>query len=87
MIFSLPTESIKYNPYILDFPVWKDSVWSIYLNKDALEDIFNDLLKLEEWESIYIKRECNNYLCNIEWKTWYWFCVLSIWEALIKLLK
>jgi len=32
MIFSLPTESIKYNPYILDFPVWKDSVWSAWIH-------------------------------------------------------
>lgn len=53
----------------------------------AIESFFTDLLKLEEWESIYIKREWNKYLCNIEGKVWYWFCTLSIWEALIKLIK
>lgn len=87
MIFSHPTESSHNYPYILDFPIGKDSVWSIFLQKDWLEDIFTDLLHLEEWESFYIKREGNKYLCNIEWKTGYWFCVGSIWEALIKLLK
>lgn len=87
MIFSHHTESIQYNPYILDIPIWKNAVWQIYLNQDAIEDILTDLLELDEWESIYIKRDWNKYLCNIEWKTWYWFCVLSIWEALIKLLK
>lgn len=87
MIFSHPTESSQTDPYILDFPVWKNAVWHIYLNQDALEDIFTDLLELDKWESIYIKRDWDKYLCNIEWKTWYWFCVLSIWEALIKLLK
>ena len=58
-----------------------------YFVSDISEDILTDLLKLDEGESIYIKRDWNKYLCNIEWKTWYWFCVLSIWEALIKLLK
>lgn len=87
MIFSHPTESTQYEPYILDFPVWKDAVWHIYLNKDALEDMFTDLIELEKWESIYIKRDWNKYLCNIEWATGYWFCVISIWEALIKLVK
>ncbi len=87
MIFSHPTKSSQTDPYILDFPIGKNAVWSIYIQKDGLEDIFTDLLKLEEWESFYIKREWDRYLCNIEWKTGYWFCVLSIWEALIKLLK
>ena len=87
MIFSHPTESTQYEPYILDFPVWKDAVWHIYLNKDALEDMFTDLIKLKDWESIYIKRDWNKYLCNIEWKVWYLFFTLSIWEALIKLVK
>lgn len=87
MIFSHPKESKYIDPYILDFPVWKDAVWHIYLNADALEDIFTDLLELKEWESIYIKRDWNKYLCNIEWNTWYGFCTLSIWEALRKLLK
>lgn len=85
MIFSHPTESKQINPYILDIPI--NAVWHIYLNKDAIEDILTDLLALDEWESIYIKRDCNKYLCNIEWKVWHWFCVLSIWEAIIKLLK
>lgn len=87
MIFSHPTESSQTNPYILDFPVGDNAVWQIHLNKDALEDIFTDILELKEWESFYIKRDWNKYLCNIEGNTWYWFCVLSIWEALIKLLK
>ena len=87
MIFSHPTESSQTDPYILDFPVWKDAVWHIYLNKDALEDMFTDLIKLKDWESIYIKRDWNKYLCNIEWKVWYLFFTLSIWEALIKLVK
>lgn len=87
MIFSHHTESIQYNPYILDIPIWKNAVWHIYLNQDAIEDILTDLLKLDEGESIYIKRDWNKYLCNIEWKVWHWFCVLSIWEALIKILK
>ena len=82
-----PTESTQYNPYILDFPIGKNSVWSIYIQKDWLEDIFTDLLNLKDWESFYIKRDWNRYIWNIEWKTGYWFCVLSIWEALIKLLK
>jgi hypothetical protein len=54
MIFSHPTESSQSNSYILDFPIGKDAVWSIYLQQDGLEDIFTDLLHLEEWESFYI---------------------------------
>lgn len=88
MIFSHPSSSVQHDPYILDIPVGDDAVWHIYLNKDALEAMFTDLIELKDWESIYIKRDWNKYLCNIEWNTWWhWFCVLSIWEALIKLLK
>lgn len=87
MIFSHPIESSQSNPYILDFPIWKNAVWSIYLQQDGLEAIFTDLLHLEDWESFYIKRDWNKYLWNIQWKTGYWFCSLSIWVALIKLIK
>ena len=87
MIFSNPTESTSYSMYILDFPIWKDAVWSINITKDGIEDILSDLLILQDWESIYIKRDWDRYVCNIEWKTWHGFCVKSIGEALIKLLK
>lgn len=56
MIFSKPTESTNYNPYILDFPLWNDAVWSIYLSKDSMEAILNDILVLKDGESFYIKR-------------------------------
>lgn len=53
----------------------------------ALESFFTDLLDLKDWESFYLKRDWDRYVGNIQSDTWYWFCTLSIWEALIKLIK